>query len=303
MPEEKGWLTAWLSRREVEKPEPGTATAGRRRVLQTVVGYAAMLLAFPLLLARRNRAAGVGLQSEPATAKPRRPKWGMVIDLDKCTACQACAVACRAENNIPVAGPELAGQDRAIFWMDMLKVTEGVYPDLHTQFIPTPCNHCENAPCVKVCPVGATFINEEGIVAQMWARCIGCRYCTTACPYTRRYFNWRAPSWPEELKSQLNPDVATRPRGVVEKCTLCHHRIRKAREKARAEGRTLSDADVQKLPACAQTCPADAITFGDLNDPESEVSRLAKSPRAFRLQEELGTQPKAIYLREAKWRE
>jgi molybdopterin-containing oxidoreductase family iron-sulfur binding subunit len=156
---------------------------------------------------------------------------------------------------------------------------------------------------VKVCPVGATYINEEGIVAQIWARCIGCRYCTTACPYGRRYFNWGEPSWPEEAKSQLNPDVALRPKGVVEKCTFCHHRIRAARERVRAEGRGLTDEDVRKLPACAQSCPADAIVFGDLNDPGSEVSTLAKSPRAFRLLEELGTHPKVFYLREAKWKE
>ncbi|MBI2191666.1 MAG: 4Fe-4S dicluster domain-containing protein [Planctomycetes bacterium] len=227
----------------------------------------------------------------------------MVIDLDKCTGCQACVVACRAENNVPVAGPAQTQNDRGIFWMDMLEVSEGSYPDLQRQLTPIPCNHCENAPCVKVCPVGATFINEEGIVAQVWARCIGCRYCTTACPYSRRYFNWQAPSWPETMKNQLNPDVATRPKGVVEKCTFCHHRIRRAREKARAEGRELADADVRTLPACAQACPAEAILFGDLGSPESEVSRLARSPRAMRLLEDLGTHPKVVYLREAKWKE
>ncbi|MGD0090531.1 MAG: 4Fe-4S dicluster domain-containing protein [Planctomycetota bacterium] len=283
-------------------PEARATAPARRRALQLLAAGGAVLLSLPLLLARRLWAAA----APPSNGTPEatlRPKWGLVIDLDKCTACQACAVACRAENNVPVAGPEEAALARGIYWMDMLKVVEGKYPDVHTQFIPTPCNHCENAPCVKVCPVGATYYNEEGIVAQMWARCIGCRYCTTACPYTRRYFNWRAPNWPEELRSQLNPDVATRPRGVVEKCTLCHHRIRKAREKAHAEGRQLTDADVRKLPACAQSCAAEAITFGDFNNPDSEVSQAARSPRAFRLQEELGTKPKAVYLREAKWQE
>lgn len=235
--------------------------------------------------------------------KTGRPKWGMVIDLDKCTGCQGCVQACRIENNIPTAGPEQCEGDRGIFWMDMLLITEGRYPDLRTQYTPVPCNHCENAPCTKVCPVGATYINEEGIVAQIWDRCIGCRYCTTACPYSRRYFNWQAPSWPEPERQRLNPDVATRPKGVVEKCTFCHHRIRGARDKARLEGRTLKDEDVRHLPACAQTCPAQAITFGDLDDPQSEVSHLAKSPRAFKLLEELGTHPKVIYLREAKWKE
>ncbi|MBI2899636.1 MAG: 4Fe-4S dicluster domain-containing protein [Planctomycetes bacterium] len=262
----------------------------RRGVLGTILSA----LAAPFLLPGKLFAA---LRS------PRKPKWGMVIDLDRCTGCQSCVVACRVENNVPVAGPELNEQDRAIFWMDMLTVPEGKYPDLRTQFIPVPCNHCENAPCVKACPVHATYINEEGIVAQIWGRCIGCRYCTTACPYSRRYFNWKAPVWSESQKQYLNPDVATRPVGVVEKCTLCHHRIRARRMKARLEGRELTDADVRKLPACAQSCPADAITFGDLNDPESEVSLLSRSPRAFKLLEELGTHPKLTYLREAKWKE
>ncbi|HTL52101.1 MAG TPA: 4Fe-4S dicluster domain-containing protein [Planctomycetota bacterium] len=267
-----------------------------------VTGLAAILAAGACGSLPAGETAAAPADPHEAESKHKR-SWGMAIDLDRCTACQGCAVACRAENNVPVAGPIQTENDRAIFWMDMLKVEEGQYPELKTQYIPTPCNHCEDAPCTKVCPVGATFINEEGIVAQIWGRCIGCRYCTTACPYTRRYFNWEMPMWPEELKSQLNPDVATRPSGVVEKCTFCHHRIRHAKETVRAEGRALTDADVRHLPACAAACPAEAITFGDLNDPDSEVSALARSPRAFRLQEELGTKPKVIYLREVKWQE
>ena len=230
-------------------------------------------------------------------------RWGMAIDLDRCSGCAGCVVACREENNVPITDPEDAGGARSIFWMDILKTCEGSYPDLRAQFVPTPCNHCEDPPCIKVCPVGATYVSEEGIVAQIWARCIGCRYCTVACPYTRRYFNWQAPVWSEDDRAHLNPDVATRPRGVVEKCTFCHHRIRKVRETARAEGRSIADDDVRKLTACAQSCPADAITFGDLADPESTVSRLERSPRAYRLKEDLGTHPKVVYLRETKWNE
>ncbi len=243
-----------------------------------------------------------GWSAEPTPAKPK-PKWGMSIDLDKCVGCQGCVVACRLENNVAVAGAEQDEKQRAIYWMDMLPVKEGEFQGLHGPFIPTPCNHCENPPCVKVCPVGATFINEEGIVGQIWARCIGCRYCTTACPYTRRYFNWLEPSWPDELKNLLNPDVATRPKGVVEKCTFCHQRLRKARLDARLDGRELTDDDVRKLPACAESCPTESIAFGDLNDPYSAVSQAAKSPRAMRLQEELGTRPKVVYLREVKSQE
>jgi molybdopterin-containing oxidoreductase family iron-sulfur binding subunit len=156
--------------------------------------------------------------------------------------------------------------------------------------------HCDHPPCTKVCPVGATTIGEDGIVAQIYARCIGCRYCTTACPYTLRYFNWDPPSWPEGLGEALNPDVSLRPKGVVEKCTFCHHRLQKARDRARAEDRDLAPGEY--VPACAEACPTQAIAFGDLNDPHSEVARLARSPRSFRLLEDLGTEPKVYYLRE-----
>lgn len=281
-------------------PETGGAPQTRRNVLAVLAGaLAALSIPWRRVLASEGaRPAPVpGISGGPL------PKWGMVIDLDKCTGCQGCVVACRVENNVPVAGAEQIEKGRGIFWMDLLQEREGEYPDLKAECMPVPCNHCENAPCVKVCPVGATYQSEEGITAQIWDRCIGCRYCTTACPYSRRYFNWQAPGWTPDARQALNPDVATRPKGVVEKCTFCHHRIRGAREKARAEGRPLSDADVRRLPACAQACPADAIVFGDLNDPGSEVLRLSKSPRAFRLLEELGTHPKVTYLREAKWKE
>lgn len=234
---------------------------------------------------------------------PAKFKWGMVIDLDKCTACQACAVACRAENNVPVAGPENTEKGRAIFWMNLLTRTEGEYPDLRRELLPTPCNHCEDPPCIKVCPVGATSQNEEGITMQIPQRCIGCRLCQAACPYSRRYFNWSPAEWTDLERRRLNPDVAPRHHGVMEKCTFCHQRIRAVRERVRGEGREITDADVRRLPACASSCPADAISFGNLNDPESEVSRFSESPRAFRLLEEVGTHPKVIYLREAKWQE
>jgi molybdopterin-containing oxidoreductase family iron-sulfur binding subunit len=272
-----------------------TAESSPRR--DFFAGMAGALAAAALLSSSAN--------AEESPAPKKLPKWGMVIDLDKCTNCQGCAAACRIENNVPVHGPDPEGapRDRGIFWMDVLKKTEGVYPDLREHFMPMPCNHCEDPTCVKVCPVGATFVDEEGLVAQIWARCIGCRYCTVACHYSRRHFNWEHPHFPEDMKNQLNPDVATRPKGVVEKCTFCVHRIRAMKEKARFEGRAWTDEDVRQLPACAQTCPAEAIVFGDLNDPESEVSRLSKSPRAFKELEELGTRPKVIYLREAKWNE
>lgn len=224
------------------------------------------------------------------------PRWGMVIDLDRCTACQACTVACRAENNVPFAGPEEAAKGRAIFWNELIPMVEGEFPHLKARFIPRPCMHCDNPPCVRVCPVRATYKNEEGIVAQIYSRCIGCRLCMAACPYTARSFNWLHGDWPADMEQALNPDVSLRPKGVVEKCLFCIQRLRKAKERAGAG--KLEDAAVVRLPACVQTCPAGARYFGDLDDPESTVSKLARSPRAFRLLEELGTQPKVFYLME-----
>jgi Fe-S-cluster-containing dehydrogenase component len=278
---------------------PEDAPQSRRTVVAGVVGALAAAALLPGKLFGQEHPE----KKEPAPTGKRQYKWGMVIDLDKCTGCQGCVVACKIENNVPIAGPVQTPMGRSIAWMDQLTVTEKSGGDLSMQFLPTPCNHCENPPCIKVCPVGATRINEDGIVAQIFGRCIGCRYCTTACPYTRRYFNWSEPVFTPDEKLRLNPNVSVRPKGVVEKCTFCHQRVSAAKDKARAEGRELSDAEVRKLPACAESCLANAIVFGDLNDPESEVSLLSRSPRAYRLQEELGTKPKVIYLRETKWRQ
>ncbi len=226
-------------------------------------------------------------------------RWGMVIDLDRCTGCQACVVACKAENNVPFSTPVQEEKRRAISWMSVLSIIEGEYPDIKERFLPRPCMQCQNPPCVKVCPVGATYLNNEGIVAQVYKRCIGCRYCTNNCPYTLKYFNYYGPRWPREMKKYLNPDVSRRQVGVVEKCTFCHQRLQKAKEKARAEKRQLKEGDY--VPACVQTCPTKALIFGNLENPKSPVSRLSKSSRAFRLLEELGTEPKVFYLTEGEW--
>jgi len=225
-------------------------------------------------------------------------RWGMVIDLDRCVGCGACMAACREENNIAVADPSEAQMGRTIFWMDMLTITEGEYPNLKRRVLPRPCFHCENPPCTKVCPVGATYINEEGLVAQIYARCIGCRYCVNGCPYNAKYFNWRPPEFSEAEQQRLNPDVSVRPKGVVEKCSFCAHRLIRAREQAAAENRELREGDY--TVACQDACPAKAIAFGDLDNPYSQVSLLSHSVRAFTLLEDLGTRPKVFYLTEGE---
>lgn len=222
-------------------------------------------------------------------------RWGMVIDLERCTGCAACEVACKSENNIPTVSPEQAAGGRAMSWMTVLTRIEGEFPNTTTQFYPRPCMHCDNPPCIRVCPVSATYIDAEGIVGQIYARCIGCRYCANACPYTVKYFNWYAPAWPASEVLHLNPDVSVRSGGVIEKCTFCHHRLQRAREQARVEERGLREEDYQ--PACADACPTRAIVFGDLDNPTHEVAELKENARAMRIMEDLGTQPKVYYLR------
>jgi len=225
-------------------------------------------------------------------------KWGMAIDLDLCSGCAACVVACKSENNVPCSGPGEENKGTALEWMSLLPRNgrESELGEPPVELLPTPCFHCENPPCVKVCPVNATYQNQEGLVVQIWDRCIGCRYCTVACPYERRSFNWKHADWPESYRSFLNPDVALRPEGVVEKCIFCHHKLRKLKESASLEGREVQDQELQHMTACAQACPAEAIVFGDLNDPDSRVSAMTRSPRAWRAHEHLGTKPKVSYL-------
>lgn len=218
----------------------------------------------------------------------------MVIDLDRCTGCEACVVACRVENNIPTVGPEEAAKGRSMNWIRIERYFEGEYPDVKVKFMPVLCQHCEEAPCEPVCPVYATYHTDEGLNAQVYNRCVGTRYCANNCPYTVRFFNFFDPKWDAPLEKALNPEVSVRTRGVMEKCTFCIQRIRKGEEKAKEEARDVRDGDV--APACVQTCQTKAMYFGNIADPESEVSKLSKSNRAMRLLEDLGTKPKVIYL-------
>lgn len=225
------------------------------------------------------------------------PQWAMAIDLDRCTGCEACVVACNAENNIPTAGPDQAAQGRAKSWIRIDRYYEGEFPDIKVRFRPVLCQHCDDAPCEPVCPVYATYQNAEGLNVQVNSRCIGTRYCANNCPYTVRFFNWEAPRWDPPLDLQLNPDVSIRPAGVAEKCTFCAHKIKRAKLDADAEDRELADGDVQ--PACVQSCPAEAMAFGDMSDPKSRVSKMIASGRSEQLLPELGTKPRVHYLKKA----
>jgi len=232
-----------------------------------------------------------GGHDEETTAETR---WGLTIDLDKCTGCQACVVACHAENNVPTVGEEETAYGRSAHWLRIERYWEGEYPNVKAKFMPVMCQQCEEAPCEAVCPVYATYHTDEGLNGQIYNRCIGTRFCGSACPYKTRMYNWFDPVNPEPLQEQLNPDVTVRMRGIMEKCTFCVQRIRRTQEDAKGEGREVHDGEI--APACAQSCPTDAFTFGNLNDPESEVSKAALSSRATRLLDNLGTKPAVVYL-------
>jgi molybdopterin-containing oxidoreductase family iron-sulfur binding subunit len=217
--------------------------------------------------------------------------WGMVIDLDTCIGCNACSLACQAENNTPVVGAEEMARGREMHW---LRVDLHAAPDGAGAFQPVPCMHCEKAPCEVVCPVNATVHDHEGLNVMVYARCIGTRTCSNNCPYKVRRFNWFDYARSGAALPVRNPDVATRPRGVIEKCTYCQHRIAAARTQADLEGRAVRDGEAQT--ACQRACPTRAIVFGDLNDPDSAVARARQDGRNYALLGELGTRPRTTYL-------
>lgn len=227
----------------------------------------------------------------------RKHRWAMSIDLDRCIGCGACVVACYAENNIGIAGPEQADMDRDLAWIRL-----EYYSDLNISgrgvFVPMLCQHCDQAPCEVVCPVFASRRSPEGLNEQSYERCIGARYCARSCPYHVRRFNWSEVKWPDPLQLQLNPDVPARSKGVMEKCTFCVQRIKQAREKAEDEQRGIRDGEV--LTACMQTCPTEAIIFGDILDAGSLIRKRIMDHRAFQLLGGLNTKPGIIYLKKLK---
>ena len=224
------------------------------------------------------------------------PIWGMVIDQDLCMGCQACVTACAMENNVAFIGEADISLGRSMQWIHTERFWSGQYPAVSTGFQPILCQQCGNAPCEPVCPTYASVHSEsEQINLQVYNRCVGTRYCGNNCPYQVRVFNWRDWSRPSPLNNQFNPDVTVRRRGIMEKCMFCIQRIRRVEDTAHSENRHVRDGEV--VPACAQACPAYAITFGRLDDPESRVSKLAKNGRATILLEELGTLPRITYLK------
>lgn len=280
-----------------EQKEEATDTARRfsRRDFVRAGGVAAAvgtvgILVGPQLLQGSNIRAGSG------TGK----KYVMVIDLSRCLGCRTCMQACKVENNTP----------QGIMWMYVFRFEEGIYPNVTYSFMPRPCMHCDNAPCVKVCPVGARYKRDDGLVAMDRDRCIGCRYCQVACPYGLNYYQWEDPKknqyydWQGSEGDHVrdiadgasppyrNPDLEARyglekrhiagsgfVKGVMEKCTFCVHRVEKG-----------------LLPACVAGCPAHVYHFGDINDPDSEVSKALAENRWFRLNEEHGTEPSVYYI-------
>ena len=231
-------------------------------------------------------------------------RWAMAIDLASCTGCAACVVGCYAENNVPTVGPEMIQRGREMAWIRIERYEEKVAPGRHdVRHLPMMCQHCGDAPCETVCPVYATYHNPEGLNAQVYNRCVGTRYCSNNCPYKVRAFNWfdySAPekatfAFPEPLNWQLNPDVTVRSKGVMEKCTMCIQRILEGKGNAKDEKRPVRDGEINT--ACAQSCPTQAIVFGDLMDPESRVSKLSHGERRYWALNELNTKPGVTYLK------
>jgi molybdopterin-containing oxidoreductase family iron-sulfur binding subunit len=219
----------------------------------------------------------------------------MAIDLTKCTGCSACVIGCQSENNIPCVGKDEIARNREMTWIRIDRYFHEEENKFSVAFQPMMCHHCNNAPCETVCPVLATVHNEEGLNQQIYNRCVGTRYCSNNCPYKVRRFNWFDYEHGDEMhKLVLNPDVVVRERGVMEKCSFCIQRIQEAKIVAKRNGVVLHDGEIQ--PACQQSCPANAIVFGDMNDTHSELSKRMNDPRFYKALEEIGTRPAVGYM-------
>lgn len=259
-----------------EQPVEGNANASRRDFLKLAGALAGAVGVTQLAIGTINASANVESSGEEGTG----PKWGMLIDINLCIGCQYCTYSCEAINNL--------ADD-----MRYCVVTEETTQSGDKYFLSRPCMHCQEAPCVHVCPVGATYKRPDGIVAMNYDRCIGCRYCQVACPYDARVFNWKEPiALSPQSPAFGYQEVPNRPRGVVEKCHFCSHRIDAGLERGLIPG-----VDPQATPACVNACPTGARIFGDLNNSESPVSvALSEAKTTLRLREELSTDPHVYYI-------
>jgi Fe-S-cluster-containing dehydrogenase component len=243
----------------------------------------------PLHLEKEHEHKRPSLYPEPAYDKYR---WTMAIDLERCIGCGACAAACYVENSVPLVGEKEHLKGREMSWLHI----ESFYDEEgRVEFIPMLCQQCAYAPCEPVCPVYAAHRSAEGLNVQVYARCVGTRYCSNNCPYKVRRFNWWEHDWKPPLDKLHNPDVAMRGRGIMEKCTFCIQRLRVAKDRAKDENRLVRDGEA--TPACAQSCPTGAIVFGNLLDTEARIHRLIREKRSYRVFSELGTEPSVYYLR------
>jgi molybdopterin-containing oxidoreductase family iron-sulfur binding subunit len=316
------WLSVRVRLQKTGRREKLASAAGVAEVDHSREIFETVALQEAVALERGGKAPEhANLPSMYPDLKYPQNRWGMAIDLDACTGCQACVVACQAENNVPWVGKADIDYGRGLHWLRVERWwdrghglapakggagTPGGMGVAHAaeaaasggpsaRFLPMLCQHCEVAPCEPVCPVFAAYHTADGLNAQVYNRCVGTRYCGNNCPYMVRRFNWYRYEWPAPMNLQLNPDVSVRDRGIMEKCTMCVQRIIAGRDRARDEGRLPRDGEIQT--ACQQTCPTQAITFGDLKDGRSRVSQLSGSPRGYHVLGELGTRPAVTYLK------